>query len=91
MRNFLYTIKSSDVVEGIDTGGETSMEAKDLIVDKSGQGKIVEEVGEVLPYIRVAVLSKAFVIEAIDLRDLAGFMVSTEDCDSLGISDFESN
>lgn len=91
MRNFLYTIKSSDVVEGIDTGGETSMEAKDLIVDKSGQGKIVEEVGEVLPYIRVAVLSKAFVIEAIDLRDLAGFVVSTEDCDSLGISNLESN
>jgi hypothetical protein len=37
MWNFLYTIERSDVVEGIDAGGETSVEAEDLVVDKGGK------------------------------------------------------
>jgi len=91
MWNFLYTIECSDVVEGIDTGGETSVEAEDLVVDEGGKGEVVEEIGEVLPYVGVAILSEAFIIEPIDLCDLAGFMVATKDGDALRISDFEGN
>jgi len=91
MRNFLYTIECSDVIKGIDAGGETSVEAEDLVVDKGGEGEVVKEVGEVLPYIRVPIFSETFVVETVDLRDLARFVVATEDGDALRISDFKGN
>jgi hypothetical protein len=77
MRYFLYAVKRSDVVEGVDAWGETSVKAEDLIIDEGGKGEIVEQIGEVLPDIRVAILSKTFVVEAVNLRDLTGFVVTT--------------
>ena len=91
MRDFLYAVECSDVVEGIDAWGETPVEAEDLVVDKGSEGKVVEKVGEVFPYVGVAILSETLIVEAIDLGDLTGFVVATEDCDSLGVSNFESN
>ena len=91
MWNFLYTIECSDIVEGIDAGGETSVEAEDLVVDKGSKGEVVEEVCKVFPYIRVAIFSETFVVETVDLRDLTGFVVATEDGDALRISDFKGN
>lgn len=67
------------------------METEDLVVDERGQGEVVEEVCEILPDIRVAIFPEAFVVEAIYLCDLPAFVISTEDCDSLGISDLEGN
>jgi hypothetical protein len=87
--NFLYTIEGSDVIKGIDAGGETSVEAEDLVVDKGGEGEVVEEIREILPYVRIAVFAETLIIEPIDLCNLAGFVVATEDGDALGVSDFE--
>jgi hypothetical protein len=67
------------------------VEAEDLIVDKGGKRKVIEEIGEVFPDICVTILSKALVIETINLSDLTGFVIATENCDSGGVSDFESN
>jgi hypothetical protein len=33
------------------------VEAEDLVVDEGGEGEVVEEVGEVLPHVGVAVLA----------------------------------
>jgi len=89
--NFLYTIEGSDVIKGVDAGGETSVEAEDLVVDQGSEGKVVEEIGEVLPYVGIAVFSKALIIKPIDLCDLAGLVVATEDGDALRISNFQSH
>jgi hypothetical protein len=67
------------------------MQAEDLVIDQCGQGEVVEEVGEVFPNIGVAVFSETLVVEAVDLGDLAGFVVSSEDGDAGGISDLEGN
>ena len=91
MWDFLYAIECSDVIEGIDAWGETSVEAEDLVVDEGSKGEVIEQVGEVFPNIGIAVLSEALIIEAVDLGDLAGFVVATEDCDALRVSNFESN
>lgn len=91
MWDFLYAIEGSDVVEGVDTWGETSVEAEDLVVNKGSKREVVEEVGEVFPYVCVTVFSKALIVKAVDLCDLARFVVATEDCDALGVSNFESN
>lgn len=66
------------------------MQAEDLVVNQGGEGEVIEEVGEVFPDIGVAVFSKTFVVEAVDLGDLAGFVVATENGDSLWISDLKS-
>ena len=71
------------------------MKTEDLAVDKGGQGKVVEEVGEVpvgrcqrlsldilfnsLPNIGIAVFSQALVIESVNLRDLPAFVISSQD------------
>lgn len=91
MWNFLYTVEGSDVIQRINAWGETSVKAEDLIIDQGSEGEVIEEVGEVFPDIRIAILPEALIVEAIDLSDLAGFVVATEDCDSLGVSDFEGN
>lgn len=91
MWNFLYAIERSDIVEGVDTWRKTSVKAEDLVVDKGSEREVVEEVGKVFPYVCIAILPKTFIVEAVDLSDLAGFVVTTEDCNSLGVSNFESN
>jgi len=57
----------------------------DLVLDESCEGEIIEQIGEVPPYVGVPVLSQALVVEAVDLGDLAGFVVSSEDGDSIAI------
>lgn len=44
-----------------------------------------------LPDVRVPVFAEAFVVESVDLSDLAGFVVSSEDGNALGVADFEGN
>lgn len=71
VRNFLDSVERADVVEGIDAGRETTVKAEDLIVDESGEGKVVEQICEVFPNIGVAIFTQTFVVEAIDLCDLS--------------------
>lgn len=67
------------------------MQAEDLSVDESGEGQIVEQIGEVLPHIRIAVFAKTFVVEAVDLRNLSRFVVAAEDGDSFTIADLQGD
>lgn len=46
MGNFLNTVERTNVVESIDTGGETSVETEDLVINEGGQRKVVEQVGK---------------------------------------------
>lgn len=91
MGNLLDPVQGSDVIERVDTGGQAAVETEDLVVDEGGEGEVVEQVGEVLPHVGVAVLSEALVVEAVDLSDLTGLVVSTEDGNALGVSDLEGN
>lgn len=77
MRYFLNPIETADIVEGINAWTQTSVKTEYLIVDESGQRKVVEEVCEVFPDVGVAIFPQAFVVEAVDLSDLAGFVVSS--------------
>lgn len=91
MGNFLYAVQRPDIIESIDAWGETSVEAEDLVVDKGSEGKVVEKIGEVFPYVCIAVLSKTLIVETVHLSDLTGFVVAAEDSDALRVADFESN
>ena len=53
--------------------------ATDLVLDESCEGEIIKQIGEVPPNVGVSVLSQAFVVEAVDLGDLARFVVSSKE------------
>jgi len=89
--HLLDSVERSDVVKGIDTRGQAAVQAENLIVDEGSKGEVVEEIGEILPHVSVAIFPEALVIKAIDLGDLAGLVVATEDGDALRISDLEGD
>jgi hypothetical protein len=89
VRHFLNAVECPNVVKGVDAGRQTSVQTEDLVVDEGGERQVVEEVCEVLPDVCIAVLSQALVVEAVDLRDLAGFVVAAEDGDAAGVSYLE--
>jgi hypothetical protein len=91
MGNLLNTVERSDVIEGIDGGTQTTVQTEDLVLNEGGEGKVVEEVGEVFPNIGVAVFSQAFVVESIHLCNLTGLVVSAKDGDTLGVANFQAN
>ncbi len=47
------------------------MQTEDLVIDEGGEGQVVKQVREVFPNVSVAILSQAFVVEAVDLGDLS--------------------
>ena len=50
-----------------------------------------KQVGEVFPDVGVAVFAQALVVKSIDLRDLAGLVISSKDGDTLGVTDLKAN
>lgn len=67
-------------------GGRTSVDAEYLVVDDDAEGEVVKHVGEVVPYVGVAVLAGALGVEAVRLGDAAGLVVSSYQMDAAGVS-----
>ena len=65
------------------------MQAKYLIFHHGRQGQVIEEFDKSVPDIGVAVLTLALIVEAVDLRDLPGLMVASQDSESVSEPDFE--
>lgn len=54
------------------------MDCEVAILNQSGDGEVVKQVGERLPHLSVSVLSDALVVEAVHLRDLPTVVVASE-------------
>lgn len=65
------------------------MNAEDFPVDDRREAEIVEDLGAVAPDGDRAVLSQALIVEAVDLCDLTGFVISSDQRDAVGIADLE--
>jgi hypothetical protein len=85
----LDAVEVPGMVEGVDGGAQSAVEAEDSVLDDGRHGEVVEGVGEVLPYVGVAVLSEALVVEAVHLGDLATLVVAPEDGDAMAVPDLE--
>ena len=83
MGNFLDSIELSDLIETVQTGRESSMQAEYLALYNSSHREQVKQVCEVLPHIGIPILPEALIIEPINLSDLSRLVVASEDCDSV--------
>jgi len=87
--HFHNSVELLDLVKGVDTWRKSSVKAEDVSLNDSSQWKIVKERSEVLPNVCISVFSKALIVEAIDLSNLLGLVVTSQDGDSVWISDLE--
>lgn len=67
------------------------METENLTVNQGRQRQVIKQVREILPDISVAVLSETFIVKPVDLGNLSGLVVPSENSDALGISDLEGD
>ena len=67
------------------------MQAENLVLNNCCEWKIIKELGEAFPDVGSAILTKAFIVEPINLSDLSGLMVASEDGYAIRVAYFESN
>ena len=65
------------------------MKTEELVLDNCSKGEIIEKLGEAFPDIRVPIFAAAFVIKPINLCNLPGFVVASQNGDSVFVPDLE--
>lgn len=78
MRDLPKSINDLNLINAVYARRQSSMDAKDLIVDHYRQREEVEHVGEVVPHICVAVFPCALGVEAVGLGHAAGLVVAAD-------------
>lgn len=58
-----------------------------LIVNQGSQGQVIKQISKEAPDVGIAIFSEALVVESVDLGDLSGLVVSTEDGDAVAVSE----
>jgi len=91
MRDFHDSVKLLDLIEGVNTWRKTTMKAEDAAFNDGGQRQVIEQACEILPNIGISVLSQAFIIKSIDLGDLLTLVITSQDGNSVRVSNFESD
>ena len=90
MRNLAEAVNDLDLINRVNARAQTAVYAEDLIVDDTAQREVVEHVRKVMPDRRVAVISRALGIKAIGLCDTSALMVTSNEMNSVGVSELET-
>ncbi len=67
------------------------MYTEDFAIDDSAEGHKVKDLAACLPDRCVAVFLHTFFVEAVDLGDLAGFMVAADESHAIWVSSYREN
>lgn len=62
-----------------------------MVVHQGGQRQVIEKIREKLPNVGISVLAQTLVVESIHLSDLPRFVVTTQDCYAIAVSQFEGD
>jgi hypothetical protein len=76
----------ADLVDGADFRGKAAVHAEHGAIDNGGEDEEVEDLAAGFPDGGVAVFLLAFFVEAVDLGDLAGFVVAADEDYPVGVS-----
>jgi len=89
MRYFLFPIYDSNLIQVLDLGAQSTMDAQRGTVNQGAKSEVIKYFSASSPYIRGVVLPDAFVIKTVDLSDLSGFVVASDEGHSVGVADLE--
>jgi hypothetical protein len=89
--NFSEAVDDLDLINAMDAGRQTTVDAKDLVVNDAGEGEVVEHVGEVVPDRSVTVLAAALGVETVGLGNSSGLVVAADEVDAVGVAKFETD
>jgi hypothetical protein len=81
MRNFHSSVNKSNLIDGLDLWGKSSMDAEDFAFNNSSNTKIVEHFSAILPWVCISVLSNGLIVETIYGCDLSGLVVTSQESD----------
>jgi len=77
-RNLLYPIERPGLINCLAIGRQSAVDAPNLAVNEGGDAQAVKDIATELPRIPVPVLSLALIVKAINLCDLATFVISAQ-------------
>ena len=66
------------------------MYSENFLIDDCGQSEIIKDVSAVSPNIDTSVLSETLIVKPVNLSDLPTFVISSNQMDSIWVTDFES-
>jgi hypothetical protein len=69
------SVDCSNLIDSLDLGTKTTVDAEDFAIDDSSNGQIVEHLGAIFPGVRISVLSVDLIIKSIDSCDLPGLKI----------------
>ncbi len=67
------------------------MKTEKGVFNNGSEWQVIKKLCKGFPDVAVSVLSGALIIESVNLGDLPGFVVTSEDDNSVFVSDFEGN
>jgi hypothetical protein len=85
MRNLLSTSNNTYLVDGANLRTEATVNAENLAIDDRSKDEKVKDLAAGLPDRGVAVLLLTLLIETVDLCDLAGFVIPSNESDLIRI------
>lgn len=86
MRNLLSASHNADLIDSADLRRKPTVNAQHLAVNNGSQNQKIEDLTAGLPDAGITVLLLALFIKPVDLRDLARFVVTTDEDDAIGVS-----
>lgn len=90
VRNLLFPVDESHLVDGGQVWRESSMDAEHGAIDNGAEREVVKSLVEVFPAVGVAILFVDFVQEAIHHGDVSALVIAPEQVDSVWVLDFEA-
>ena len=85
MRNLLSTSNNTDLVDGADLRAEATVNAENFAIDDRSKDEKVEDLAAGLPDRSIAVLLLTLLVETVDLSNLAGLVITSNEGDLVRI------
>ena len=81
VRDLHSSVNQSNLINGLDFGRKSSMNAENFSLDNSSNAKVIEDFGAILPWVGISIFSNRLIVESVHGRDLSGLVVSSEQSD----------
>jgi hypothetical protein len=90
VRDLLDSLQDLNLVDGTQGRRETSVDTQHAPINHRSKIQIIEDLHAILPGVGVAVLAHALLEEAVDLSDLSGLVIATQEGHVGGVSRLET-